>query len=111
MKLNIIRASGNPVDPEMEAEHKAAWQEGFDKLTEEHGKHGPAINDALDEFERFLSNKYNHLTVDQVKFPRSKKAWLELCMKYGNVMITTAVEDNEHMKSGDLLLVINDQMF
>lgn len=111
MKIKIIRASGNPVDPVKAQEKQEAWQSGFDAIIEEHGKYGEATNNALDALEKSLETTYNDLTVASVDFPKSGKAWKKLLSDYGNVMVTTVIEDGQHAKSGDILFVINDMPF
>jgi predicted nuclease with TOPRIM domain len=111
MKIKMIRASGNPVSPEKADEKQKAWEEGFDALTKKHGKYGEEINKALDGLERELENKYNDLSVIDVELPKSAKAWKELASEYGNIMITTSIEDNKYVKSGDIIFVVNDMPF
>ena len=111
MKVKMIRASGNPVDPQKADEYANEWKTGFDELTEKYGKYGPEINEALDVFEKDLQFRYNDLTVLDVVLPKTKKAWVELMSEYGNVMVTTCIEDGKFAKSGDLLLIINDMVF
>ena len=108
MKIKAIRASGNPVDPEKMEARDAEWKEGFDEIVEKHGKYSPETNKALDEFESKLNSKYNDLTVVEIDLPKTGKAWKKLMSKYGNIMLTTCVESNEHAKSGDLLFVVYD---
>ncbi len=111
MKVKILRVSGNPVDPEKNEEKEAAFKSGFDAIVEMHGKAGPDTNKALEELDAELLEEYNDLTVETVDMPKTKKAWVELMSKYGSVMVTSCIEDGEHAKSGDLLLVINDMPF
>lgn len=111
MKVKMFRMSGNPVDPVKAKQREDDWKSGFDTIIEKHGKHGPETNKELDELEASLLKKYNDLTLIDVELPRTGKAWKELLSTYGNVMATTAVEDNEHAKSGDILLVVNDMPF
>lgn len=111
MKVKIIRASGNPVDPEKAAAYDEDWRKGFDAICEEHGKYGEATHKALDALEERLKSEYNDLTVLETIMPKTKKGWKELLESYGNVMVTSCIEDGEHAKTGDLLLVVNDTMF
>lgn len=111
MKIKLIRASGNPVDPAQAEAYKVEWGNGFDDLCEKHGKFGPEINKALDEFEIELRDKYNDLTVIDIPFPKSKRAWIDVLSNYGNIMVTSCIEDSRHLRSGELLFVINDQEF
>ena len=111
MKVKILRVSGNPVDPELNEQKEKQFKDGFDAIVERHGKAGPDTNRALEELDAELLEEYNDLTVATVEMPKTKKAWVELLSKYGNIMVTTCIEDGEHAKSGDLLLVINDMPF
>lgn len=111
MKVKIIRASGNPVRQEKADEYRDAWQKGFDSIVEEKGKFGPETSEALDALDRKLSEEYKDLTVETVELPKTGKAWKQLLNEYGAVMVATSMEDGEHSKSGDLLLVVNDMMF
>lgn len=111
MKIKTIRLSGNPVDPEISDKKDSEWKDGFDKICEKHGKNSPETGKALDELELQLSEKYNDLTVVDTEFPKTKEAWVDIMSKYGNIIVTTAAESNEHIEEGDLLFIVNDMMF
>lgn len=105
MKIRVIRASGNPVDPEQAKKYQDEWKEGFDKLTEKHGKFGPEIQAALDEYEKKLELDYKDLTIANWEFPKSKKAWIDKLSEYGNILVTTNIEN------GELIFVVQDMPF
>lgn len=105
MKIKVVRASGQPVDPKKADEYTKAWQEGFDRAVDKFGKFGPEVNDQLDQLEKDLHEQFNDLSIVEWEFPKSKKAWLEKLNEYGQVMVTTNVE------TGELLFVVLDQQF
>ena len=111
MKIKTFRTSGNPVRPEDAKAYQEEWQKEIDVIFETLGKHGEKVSKAIDDLETKLKNKYNDLTIVELDLPTSAKAWKSLISDYGNIMLTTAVEENEHAKSGDLLFVINDMPF
>lgn len=105
MKVQVIRMSGNPVEPKEADAYQKEWQEGFDRLTEEHGKFGPEISKALEEFEKELQDKYNDLSIVEWELPKTGKAWIEKLNEYGSIIVSTNVE------TGKLTLVVHDMPF
>lgn len=105
MKVKVFRTSGNPVNPEKAAEYQEEWKSGFDNIWEDESKRVDEKQMLLDSFEKSLRDKYNDLTVETWSLPKTGKAWKDIMSDYGNVMLTTNVEN------GELLLVINDMPF
>ena len=105
MKIKVFRTSGNPVNPKDAKSYQEEWQNGFDKIWEDDTKRMEEKQKLIDDFENELKNKYNDLTVVEWKLPKTGKAWKDLLSDYGNIMVTTNVENEE------LLLVINDMPF
>ena len=105
MKIRTARASGNPVDPEVAEKFMQERRDGYDKLFDEHGKHGPAISKALDEFDKELEVKYNDLTVIKMELPKSRKAWKEIIDKYGAIVVTGNAQDER-----EILFMVHDMI-
>ncbi len=63
------------------------------------------IQEALYDLEKKLEVDYRDLTIVKWDLPKSGKAWVEKLSEYGNVLVTTNVEN------GELILVVNDMPF
>ncbi len=111
MQIKIIRASGNPVDEAKRNEKEAEFKMWFDKICDKYGKYGETTIKMMDRLDAYQLRKYNDLSVDEVTMPENNKEWKELMEKYGNIMVTSAVEANEFVEAGDVIFVINDMMF
>ena len=111
MNVKTFRLSGNPVDPELSDKKDAEWKESYDRIIEEHGKASPETTAALDALDAELLEKYNDLTVIDTELPTTSEEWVNVLSRYGNIIVTTATETNDHAKSGDLLFVVNDMIF
>lgn len=111
MRVKIIRASGNPVDQEKRDQKDAEFKLWFDKICDKYGKYGEQTSKMLERLDNYQLRKYNDLSVGEVIMPKNSKQWKSLTSEYGNIMVTTAIEANEHVKSGDVIFVINDMMF
>jgi hypothetical protein len=103
MKVEIMRASGLPLQPDQVEKYMEDWRLLFDKCKAhtERKNRTNTLPKLLDRVERQLRSKYEQIRV--IDYPTSHRAMLKLWKEYGNLMVAKRADSEK------LLLVIIDQ--
>lgn len=101
-KLNIVRFSGAPVEPEAFKLFDAEYKAEFDKLQELHAQDMLKFHEELKKLDEQLAAKYANIFTEEL--PTSQKSWRELTEKYdAPIMLARSSEDPKK-----LILVVMD---
>lgn len=102
-KVQLMRMSGQPPEPEDFANFSKKWEAFFDLVQEYYAQDMKAVHVRLERYDSLLRRQFPSIV--EIEFPNSAKEWSAMLAKYKQPLLVANTKD-----TGDLILVIADQL-
>jgi hypothetical protein len=93
MRVKMVRQSGAPVELDKLEKFDKEFKEAYDKIVDKHGNDMEKVHQELEGLDAILANKYD--PIFEITLPTSGKKWKEMIDTYGQIMVTTNLENGQ----------------